>query len=62
MDALVAEHRDPVAFLDTPDLESAAQRGAFVRAVEQLSTHFSKKEDGLFPGSFPVLFQCCPGA
>ncbi|MFC8699178.1 hypothetical protein [Streptomyces parvus] len=61
MDAVAAEHRDPAAFLDTLDLESAAQRGAFVRAVEQLSTHFPKKGDGLFPGSLPVLFPCCPG-
>ncbi|MGW6723517.1 hemerythrin domain-containing protein [Streptomyces sp. NPDC054995] len=55
VDALAAEHRELAAFLDTLDLESAAQRGAFVRAVEELYTHISKEEDGLFPASLTEL-------
>ncbi len=59
IDALAAKHRDPAAFLDTLGLESAAQRGAYVRAVEELSTHLSKKEDGLFPAPPPAPFPHC---
>ncbi|MFB8143564.1 hemerythrin domain-containing protein [Streptomyces parvus] len=55
VDALAAEHRELAAFLDTLDLESAEQRGAFVRAVEELYTHISKEEDGLFPASLTEL-------
>ncbi|MET9769812.1 hypothetical protein [Streptomyces sp. NPDC006415] len=55
VDALAAEHPELAAFLDTLDLESAAQRGAFVRAVEELYTHISKEEDGLFPASLTEL-------
>ncbi|MFE4310623.1 hemerythrin domain-containing protein [Streptomyces sp. NPDC056891] len=55
VDALALEHRELAAFLDGLDLDSAEQRAAFVRAVDELHTHIAKEEDGLFPASLTEL-------
>ncbi|WP_371621820.1 hemerythrin domain-containing protein [Streptomyces sp. NBC_01116] len=55
VDALTVEHREPADFLDALDLESAQQRTALVRAVDELHAHIAKEEDGLFPASLTEL-------
>ncbi|MFJ9638849.1 hemerythrin domain-containing protein [Streptomyces sp. NPDC101178] len=55
VDALAAEHRELAVFLDALDLDSAGQRAAFVRAVDELHAHIAKEEDGLFPASLTEL-------
>ncbi|MFB7515376.1 hemerythrin domain-containing protein [Streptomyces sp. NPDC056144] len=55
VDALAAEHRELAAFLARLDLESAEQRAAFRKAVDELHEHIAKEEDGLFPASLTEL-------
>ncbi|MEV7546051.1 hemerythrin domain-containing protein [Streptomyces sp. NPDC089915] len=55
IEALVAEHRELAAFLDSADLSSPADAQAFREAVAELHHHIAKEEDGLFPASLTAL-------
>ncbi|MEU5216320.1 hemerythrin domain-containing protein [Streptomyces sp. NPDC020807] len=55
VDALAVEHRELAAFLARLDLDSAEQRAAFRKAVDELHDHIAKEEDGLFPASLTEL-------
>ena len=55
IDALVREHRDLEALLETVDLSNPDGREQIRTAVSDLYEHIAKEEDGLFPASLTTL-------
>lgn len=55
IDALVREHRDLEALLETVDLSNPDGQEQIRTAVSDLYEHIAKEEDGLFPASLTSL-------
>ncbi|XTP34543.1 hemerythrin domain-containing protein [Mycobacterium sp. TJFP1] len=53
--ALVREHRELGALLESVDLSNADDREQIRTAVDDLYEHIAKEEDGLFPASLTFL-------
>lgn len=53
--ALVTEHRDLAALLDTADVTRDDDRAALRAAIAELAPHIRKEEDGLFPAALTAL-------